>query len=473
MTTLVMKFGGTSVGNAQAITQAASIVQSYAPQWDNIVVVVSAMSGVTDALVKGARTAAAGDINTYPGIVSDLRVRHTLAIAALVEEGKERSGLLKIMDTYLDEFATLCHSVGVLGELTPRAMDAISSLGERINARIVAACLRQMGIAGQAVDATELIVTDNRYQQAVPLMDLTRARAQKVLLPLMAEGMVPVVTGFIAATESGITTTLGRGGSDYSAAILGAALDADEVWTWTDVDGVMTTDPRIAPDARVIPVLSYSEVGELAYFGAKVLHPKTISPVVERGIPLWVKNTFNPAHPGTQIVREPESTAGTVKAVTAIHGLSMVTVEGRGMMGVPGIAARTFAAVASQGASVLMISQASSEQSICFIIPTDDVPPVIDALESALALELARRDIDRVWAMDDIVVVTAVGAGMRGTPGVAARLFVALASQSINAIAIAQGSSECSISIAVSADQAAEAVRQIHREVVNGSGRKE
>ncbi|TFG71245.1 MAG: aspartate kinase [Anaerolineales bacterium] len=472
MTTLVMKFGGTSVGKAQAITQAASIVQSYAPQWDNLVVVVSAMSGVTDALVNGARTAAAGDTNTYPAIVSDLRVRHTLVIAALVEEGKERSELLKTMDTYLDEFATLCHSVGVLGELTPRAMDAISSLGERINARIFAACLRQMGIAGQAVDATELIVTDNRYQHAVPLMDLTRARVQKGLLPLMAEGAVPVVTGFIAATETGVTTTLGRGGSDYSAAILGAALDADEVWTWTDVDGVMTTDPRIAPDARVIPVLSYSEVGELAYFGAKVLHPKTISPVVERGIPLWVKNTFNPAHPGTQIVREPESTAGTVKAVTAIHGLSMVTVEGRGMMGVPGIAARTFAAVASKGASVLMISQASSEQSICFIIPTEDVPPVIDALESALALELARRDIDRVWAMDDIVVVTAVGAGMRGTPGVAARLFVALASQSINAIAIAQGSSECSISIAVSADQATEAVRQIHREVVNGSGRK-
>jgi aspartokinase/homoserine dehydrogenase 1 len=293
-----------------------------------------------------------------------------------------------------------------------------------------------------------------------------------VLVPLMAEGCVPVVTGFIGATETGITTTLGRGGSDYSAAILGAALDADEVWTWTDVDGVMTTDPRIAPDARVIPVLSYSEVGELAYFGARILHPKTISPVVERGIPLWVKNTFNPESPGTQIVREPESTAGTVKAVTAIHGLSMVTVEGRGMMGVPGIAARTFAAVASKGASVLMISQASSEQSICFIIPTDDVPPVIDALESALALELARRDIDRVWALNDIVIVTAVGAGMRGTPGVAARLFGALASKSINAIAIAQGSSECSISIAVSADQATEAVRQIHREVVNGSDGK-
>ena len=472
MTTLVMKFGGTSVGNAQAITQTASIVQAYGSKWDNIVVVVSAMRGVTDALVTGARTAANGDPNTYLSIVSDLRVRHTMVITALMTEGKDRFELLKVVDAYLDEFATFCHSVGVLGEVTARAMDAISSLGERINARVVAACLRQLGIASQAMDATELIVTDNRFQQAAPRMDLTRAKVQTVLVPLMAEGCVPVVTGFIGATETGITTTLGRGGSDYSAAILGAALDAAEVWTWTDVDGVMTTDPRIAPDARVIPVLSYSEVGELAYFGARILHPKTISPVVERGIPLWVKNTFNPESPGTQIVREPESTAGTVKAVTAIHGLSMVTVEGRGMMGVPGIAARTFAAVASKGASVLMISQASSEQSICFIIPTDDVPPVIDALESALALELARRDIDRVWALNDIVIVTAVGAGMRGTPGVAARLFGALASKSINAIAIAQGSSECSISIAVSADQATEAVRQIHREVVNGSDGK-
>ena len=232
-------------------------------------------------------------------------------------------------------------------------MDAISSLGERINARVVAAYLRQLGLKSEAVDATELIVTDSTFQDAAPLMDATRARVQARLVPLLEDGVVPVITGFMGANEDGVTTTLGRGGSDYSAAILGVALDSDEVWTWTDVDGVMTTDPRIVPDARVIPVLSYSEIGELAYFGAKVLHPKTISPVIESGIPLWVKNTFNPTCPGTRIVRKPESTPGTVKAVSAIKGLSMVTVEGRGMMGVPGIAARTFSAVASKGASVL------------------------------------------------------------------------------------------------------------------------
>jgi aspartate kinase len=472
MKTLVMKFGGTSVGGAPAVTQAAAIVQEQAQAWEHLVVIVSAMRGVTDALIQGARTAASGDGQTYASLVTDLRVKHTLAVAELLSDADERTALLKTLDAYLDEFATFCRSVQVLGEVTPRAMDAISSLGERMNARIVAARLRQMGMRSDAVDATELIVTDRRFQQAAPLMDATRARTQARLLPLLEAGVVPVVTGFMGATEDGITTTLGRGGSDYSAAILGVALDADEVWTWTDVDGVLTTDPRIVPDARVIPVLSYSEVGELAYFGAKVLHPKTISPVVERGIPLWVKNTFNPTCPGTRIVREPESTPGTVKAVSAIKGLSMVNVEGRGMMGVPGIAARTFAAVASQGASVLMISQASSEQSICFVIPTETAAGVIAAIEEEMALELSRRDIDRVWAMDDVVIVTAIGAGMRGTPGVAARLFGALAQKQINVIAIAQGSSECSISLVVAADQATDAVRQLHSEVINGGSKE-
>ncbi len=467
MATIVMKFGGTSVGSADAIAQAAAIIEDYVARGDRLIVVVSAMRGVTDALIEGATTAAQGDDQTYRGLVSELRVRHTLAIAELVADPDARTALLKTIDGYLDEFATFCHSVRILGEVTARAMDAISSLGERINARIVATALQARDVTARGVDATDLIVTDDRFQQANPLMEATQAQAEAVLRPMLDQDVIPVVTGFIGATPDGAITTLGRGGSDYSAAILGAVLPADEVWTWTDVDGVMTADPRIAPHAHVIPTLSYSEVGELAYFGAKVLHPKTISPLVEEDIPILVRNTFNPTCPGTRIVREPESTPGTVKAVTAIDGLSMVTVEGRGMMGVPGIAARTFSAVASQGASVLMISQASSEQSICFVIPTRDAEPVIEALEEALALELARRDIDRVWALDDVVIVSAVGAGMRGTPGVAARLFQSLAAESINVIAIAQGSSECSISIVVSAAQATQAVQQIHEEVIN------
>ncbi len=489
MSALTMKFGGTSVGSPEAIEQAADIVLAQADVWDQVVVVVSAMSGVTDALTRGARTAASGDEQTYRALLTELRARHYGAVDSLfhpapsgrvegLDPNGERTALLATVDGFLDEFAAFCRSVHILGEVTPRAMDAITSLGERINARLLAAVLRQRGLESEAVDATELVVTDDTFQDAVPLMEATRARVQDRLGPLLERGAVPVVTGFIGATEEGVTTTLGRGGSDFSAAILGDCLNADEVWTWTDVDGVMSADPRLVPDARVIPVLSYGEVGELAYFGAKVLHPRTIRPVVERGIPLWVKNTFNPSFPGTRIVAEPEATPGTVKAVTAIQGLSMVTVEGRGMMGVPGIAARTFAAVASQGASVLMISQASSEQSISFVIPTAVAAPVMAAIESEMALELARRDVDRVWSLDDVVIVTAVGAGMRGTPGVAHRIFGSLAQgvpstrpegagRSINVIAVAQGSSECSISLVVGAQDAAGAVQQIHQEVIN------
>jgi aspartate kinase len=466
MTTLIMKFGGTSVGSAEAHGQVADIVLEQAKTWDRLVVVVSAMSGVTDALTEGAQTAAAGDDQTYRAIVADLRVRHYRAVDELLDPNGERAQLLTTVDGYLDEFATFCHSVHVLGEVTPRAMDAITSLGERINARILAAVLRQQDANSEAVDATETIITDDKHQNGVPLMDLTRERAATRLLPLLEEGTIPVLTGFIGATADGVTTTLGRGGSDYSAAILGDCLNADEVWIWTDVDGVMTTDPRIVPDAQVLPVLSYNEVSELAYFGAKVVHPRTIRPVVERGIPLWVKNTFNPGHLGTRIERETEATPNTVKAVTAIEELSMVNVEGRGMMGVPGIAARTFAAVASQGASVLMITQASSEQSISFLIPTKMVDSVIKAIEEEMALELARKDIDRIWSIDDVVIVTAVGSGLRTTPGVGARIFGALARGEINVIAVAQGSSECSISLAVDAGDAAMAVRRIHDEVI-------
>lgn len=462
-----MKFGGTSVGGAPAIRQAAGIVLDQSPRWGGLVVVVSAMSGVTDKLVRGAHTAASGDGQTFLQIAAELAELHTRAAEELLETGSElHSQFLNTLDRYLAEFSTLCHSVSVLGELTPRAMDTISGLGERINARLFAAVLDQRGGLAQPIDASELIVTDDHFQSATPLMSLTRPRALSRLRPLLERGVIPVVTGFIGANSDGISTTLGRGGSDYSAAILGDCLDATQVWIWTDVDGVMTADPRIVPEAQVIPVLSYSEVGELAYFGAKVLHPRTIRPVIERGIPLWVKNTFNPDFPGTLIERQAQSVPGTVKAVTAIKALSMVIVEGRGMMGVPGIAARTFGAVASQGASVLMISQASSEQSICFIVPQETAQGVMSAVEQEMAVELRRGDIDRVTAMDDVVIVTAVGAGMRGTPGVAARLFGALGDNGINVIAIAQGASECGVSMVIAAQDAPEALRRIHERVI-------
>ena len=466
MAILVMKFGGTSVGSPEAITQAAEIIGIYSSQWERLVVVVSAMRGVTDILIQSAASAALGDEESYKSLISDLRNRHQSVIDELISNDKVHAQLIGLIEEHIDELSAYCRSIHVLGEVTPRGMDTITSLGERMNARVVTTALQQQGLNSQAIDATELIITDATFQNAIPLMETTRNQVKARLEPLLQEGIVPIITGFIGATQDGITTTLGRGGSDYTAAILGDCLDATEVWTWTDVDGVMTADPRVVSEARVIPDLSFSEVSELAYFGAKVLHPKTIRPIVERDIPLWVKNTFNPTCPGTRITNSPRTKKGKVTAISTIRDLNMITVEGRGMMGVPGIAARTFAAVARQGASVLMISQASSEQSICFVIPTSAVASVIQSVEDEMALELARRDIDRVWALDNIVIVTAVGAGLRHTPGIAGRIFSALGRANINVIAIAQGSSEFSISIVVAAEEADHAMRKIHQEVI-------
>jgi aspartate kinase len=283
------------------------------------------------------------------------------------------------------------------------------------------------------------------------------------LSPLLAKGVVPVITGFIAASEDGNTTTLGRGGSDYSAALIGAAFPADEVWIFTDVDGILTADPRLVPDARTVPVCSYREVAELAYYGAKVLHPKAIRPVIEAGIGLRVCNTFNPSHPGTRLVAELDKQDGVIKAITTIRGLQLVTLEGRGMLGVPGVAARTFESVAKLGTSVPLITQASSEQSICFAVPCGSVQRVLEMLTAAFAHEIESRDIDRVWATQEVGIITVVGEGMLSTPGVAGRVFSALGEDRINVVAIAQGSSEVSISLVVSAADTQPALRALHR----------
>lgn len=457
----VYKFGGTSVGSVAAIEAVTNIV-GRAAQEHRVAIVVSAMSGVTDALLRGAQTAAAGDGATFKEIAGEIRVRHLATAIELIPSEDERRALEGELTRLLHEFQTLCHGIHVLGELTPRALDTIGSLGERLNTPQVAAALRAKNVQAQAVDAAHLIVTDDRFGDASPLFEPTQENVNARLKPLLEQGIVPVITGFLGATASGITTTLGRGGSDYSAAIIGSALDADAVVFYKEVDGVLTADPRTVPEARVLRRIAYDEIGELAYFGAKVLHPKTIQPLIDKQITVYFKNTFNPDHPGTAVLPRGASGAGAIKAVTAIKNLSMLTVAGRGMLGVPGIAARTFTAVARIHASVLMISQASSEQSICFVIPSKLAGQVQHSLEVELASEIARRDIDGVFVQDDAVIVSVVGAGIRSTPGLAGQIFAALGDRNINIHAIALGSSECSISLVVNADDADDAVRAIH-----------
>ncbi len=463
---IVMKFGGTSVGDGERIAHVASLIADAIHENHQVIVVVSAMSGVTDALVQAAQTAAQGDATTFRRAKTNLLVRHLVGINDAVGNGAD---LRDQITQSLDDFEQLCHSIYVLGECTPRALDMVSSLGERFSSRILAAALEVRGISAKAIDATEIVVTDNRFGNANPIMELTCQRTRERLEPLVEAGIVPVVTGFIGATEDGITTTLGRGGSDYTAAILGSCLDADAVWIWTDVDGVMTADPRVVPEARTLPEISYAEAAELSYFGAKVLHPKTIRPAIERGIPLRIKNTFNPEGPDTLITKEATQDLRPVKAVTAIRKMSIVTVAGRGMLGVPGVAAKVFSAVAQEGISVLMISQSSSEQSICFVVEAQSSQRALQSLERAFEHELARQDIDRIFADEDVVIIAVVGAGIRSTPGVAAKVFGALGRNGVNVISIAQGSSEHNLSLVVAEEDADAAVGYIHQEFELGT----
>ncbi len=456
----VMKFGGTSVGSPEAIRRTASILKRWHQEGHEVVGVVSAMRGVTDQLIQAATSAAQGDAQAPTRLREAIWERHVSAIRELL--GADGQPVLDFIAQELESFSNLCAAIAVLGEVTPRAMDLISSLGERFSAHMVAAVLRADGVSSAAVMADEVVITDDTFGAANPLLDVTTRRVQEKIVPLLRKRILPVVTGFLGATPEGYVTTLGRGGSDYTAAILGYALDADEVWIWTDVDGVLTADPRIVPDARTLPRISYTEAAEMAYFGARVLHPKTVQPAVMKAIPLRIVNTFNPDAPGTLIVEEPVVEDHTVKAVTMIPRVALVTVEGRGMLGVPGVAARVFETVAREGVSVLMISQSSSEQSICFLVEEAAGDRVVRALEQTFERELAQQHIDRIWAEKDVVIIAAVGAGMRHTPGVAARLFGALGERRINVLSIAQGGSEYNLSLVVAEQDAHEAVRAIH-----------
>lgn len=455
---IVMKFGGSSVGSAEAIRQAASLARATRDEGNEVVVVVSAMRGVTDMLINAARSGADGDQNASERAKQLLWEKHLSAAVDLLPE--ESRGVLGDIEAQLSSFALLISATSVLGEVTTRAMDFVSSQGERFSAQLVAAYLSATGCPAEAIMADEIVVTDNNFGNANPLLEDTGERARPRLLPLLEAGTMPIVTGFMGATKEGIVTTLGRGGSDYTAAILGHALDADEIWIWSDVDGVLTADPRVVPDAHPIARLSYQEAAELAYFGAKVLHPKTVQPAVKKGIPIRMLNTFNPSYSGTWISKQSSGTS--IKAVTSIPKVTEVTVAGSGMLGVPGVAARLFGAVAQLGISVLMISQASSEQSICCVVGQNKSQAVVSALQKEFERELHQADIDRIWSKTEVVIIAVVGAGMRGKYGIAGKLFTALGNAKINVLSIAQGSSEYNISLVVEQADAKHAVRVIH-----------
>src|ERR1700756_3056212 len=327
-----------------------------------------------------------------------------------------------------------------------------------------ASALSELGVRGVAIEATELILTDSYHGGAEPLMGATRERCEARLRPMLNDGAVPGATGFIGATREGTLTTLGRGGSDYSATILGAALGADEVIIWTDVDGVLTADPRLVPDARIIPEISYREAAELAYFGAKVLHPKTLRAVMPAGIPVWIRNSFAPERTGTKISQQGRSIGGGVKALTAIRDVALISVGGPGIVGVPDVVGRTFSTTAELRANVLLISPSSSQNDICFIVSKAHAQATLEALRSEFAQDLTHDVVEHITMDPEIAIVAGGGENMRGTPRVSRHTFHCLGKEGVNVIAIAQGSSETNISFVVSDKAVKQALLATHHE---------
>jgi len=459
----VMKFGGTSVADAECIKRAGAIIQGAVLKGP-VVVIVSAMSGVTNALIQAAHQARDGHDAASSELARLLTEQHVSAIKTLLRDEDTRASLTTETECIIQQAWSICHGTALLRELTPRALDAVCSVGERLSAKLFAAMLCEMGVPSRAIDAIEIIVTDATHGQAEPDLNQTQIQARCRVLPLLEEGLCPVITGFIGATPQGTLTTLGRGGSDYSATIIGAVLDAQEIVIWTDVDGVLSADPRLVKEARTLREISYNEAAELAYFGAKVLHPKTLRPVAEAGIPVWIRNTFAPSKAGTRITAQGSAKPGGVKAITAIDEVSIVTVGGRGIVGVPEVVARAFAATAKEHVTVLLITQASSQNDICFVVHSTDTERTVQALRETFSHDLAQRKVEHITVDREVAVVAAVGERMRGTVGVAGRTFSALARAQINVIAIAQGSSEYNISFVVEAQALKRAVEAVHQE---------
>ena len=456
----VHKFGGASLADSTAVRRAVEIIQSH--RREPSVVVVSAMAGATDALLAVAQQARSGDERAVIALIDQLRTRYAEASRALLPAGRGQAEMLAHIAKVFQELEELAQSLRRLHELTPRTADHVVARGERLSARLFEAALEAAGAKAKYVDAVDVVHTDGAFGQASPDFVRTDRAVQRALLPLIARGVIPVVPGFIGVSPEGEVTTLGRGGSDLTATLLARALAAARVSLWKDVPGLLTADPRVVPDARVIPQLHAREAAELAYYGAKVLHPRALIPLASRRIPIYVRPFDDPSSPGTEVSEMVEPGGGPVKALTAAAGQALVTVTGNGMLGVPGIAARTFAALHGRQISVSLISQASSEHSICFSVPESFADVARDSLMQEFQGEIARREIDGVEVARGLATVAVVGLGMQGTPGVAAGVFSALAAGGINVVAIAQGSSELNISVVVSAAEAGEAQRRIH-----------
>lgn len=453
----VLKFGGSSVANAVNINKVVDIVQE-ALKKDRTVVVVSALGGVTDLLLQGGALAAAGD-EQYKNVLQVIEQRHLEAVKTLIPVAKQ-SSVLSWMKQRCNEIEDICNGVFLLGELSSRTKDRIAAFGELMSSHLIAARMNETGAVWK--DSRELILTDSNYSNAAVVRDVTDHAIQQYFASV--KDLLFVVPGFIASNAERQTTTLGRGGSDYTAAIFAAALDANQLEIWTDVSGMMTADPRLVPHAKALPHISYQEAMELSHFGAKVIYPPTIQPVMKKNIPVWVKNTFEPEAYGTLIEREVLLNGNHIRGIASINKITLLSLEGGGMVGIPGFSKRLFEALASEQINVILITQSSSEHSICVGIEDAMAEKAKQVIDDTFRFEIQSGKVDPLVVEKDLAVVALVGDNMKSHPGVSGKMFGAMGRNGVNVRAIAQGSSERNITSVVAASDVRKAINVLHEE---------
>jgi len=462
MGTLTMKFGGASVGTTTALSQVLSIIIHESKRWDKVLIVASALEGVTDMLLEAAQLAQLSNQRGYRRIAATLRTRHMALIEKLPFGNTERTALQADIDRLLFDMLDQCQMVAnnLSDELSPSVSDSIVAVGERLSARIIAALLRQNDLRGIAVDGTDVMITDDVHGNANPNIEATANKVHELIIPMLERDIIPVVTGYIGATIEGVTTTLGRGGTDYTASVLSALIEADELWIWTDVDGMMSGDPREISTAHVIPELNYNEVAELAYFGAKILHAKMITPLMERPLPLRIKNVFKPQATGTHVTRDALDEAPSIKAVTSIQALALSRPVSGSMAGITKMVGNTLFKTLGMRSEVMISSQSSNSSFLCLVIPTSIGIDGVDRLQQAIKDKMAEYPEKMPWEIKTVSVVTAIGNSLNHSPVLMAQVLGQL--DDIEIFGLAMGPSNCSMSVALPTSSAQDAVLRIH-----------
>jgi len=458
---LVLKFGGTSVSSPQNIKNVTTLIKKLAKE-NKIIPVFSAISGVTDDLIRITNLIQNRNKEAASSLAKKIIKMHTDIAEQCVKNSKIKKDLLIKMKADLDEFEDLLHGMLLLGEVTPRSSDYMISFGERLSINLVAFTLNEMGVKAVPLTGKDVgIVTDSNFGGAKPLMDTTRLHVSHTVENLLQKKTMPVIGGFAGADQHGNITTFGRGGSDYTATIIASSIKSDEVWLMSDVDGLMTTDPKIVKDAKLIKEVSYIEAMEMALFGAKYIHPRALEPLVAKKIPLRIRNTFNVDNPGTLVTATPQAdTQKTVKCVSTIRHTGLIDVRGGSMVGAPGTAATIFSILAKEGINIMMISQSPSESSISIIVKKNDLDKAVNSLE----MNLLGKVIKKVDVTVDVSILALIGSGMRGITGVASKVFTAVAKKGVNVIMIAQGSSELNLAFVVKDSDCNAAVQALHDE---------